>query len=115
MKTVEVYLQDGTIMTLTIEKFDINTFATGLNDNRIMATNINGNVINKQLFKAVIDKTETAPNVKIALTDMELQGYAENYNASEITTKINDQQTIFTIVGNVLFNKRGFKMVSPVA
>jgi len=85
MKTVEMYLQDGTVMTLTMESFDITTFASGLNDNRILATNINGNVINKQLFKAVIDKTEMAANVKVALNEMEIQAYDESYNASEIT------------------------------
>lgn len=114
MKTVEMYLVDGTVMTLTMESFDLAAFTDGLNDNRILATNINGKVINKQLFKVVIDKSETAPNVKISLNDMDLQAYVETYDASAITAQINDQRTLFTSVGNIAFNKRNFKLVEQI-
>lgn len=115
MKTIEMYLVDGTIMTMQIEVFDLQGFTNSLNDNRILALNINGKVLNKQLINLIVEQTEQEPNVKIQLTDYELLTYTDDYNADEITRSINDQRTIFTVIGNVTFNKRNFKMVEQIA
>lgn len=115
MKTVEMLLQDGRLLTLSnVESFDLISFASALNNNNILAVNVNSNIYNKQLILAVIDKVDQTPNIKVSLNNIDILGYAENFNAEETTKEINDLRTPFTIVGNIIFNKRGFKTVEPI-
>lgn len=114
MKTIELYLIDGTLLTLEIDAFDLVGFVSALNNSRILAVNVAGKVINKQLFRVIVEKIDADANVKISLNGGDYNAYTPTYDAELITKDINDPRTLFTLVGNVAFTKREFKQIDTI-
>lgn len=114
MKTIEMYLKDNTVITVQVESFDLKDFANKLNDNNLLAINVGGKVYSKHLFKVVVEKSDLEDNTKITLNDMVLNAYGEQYDANEITKQINDLKNVYTIVGNVVFDKRSFQKIEQI-
>ena len=106
LKNGENINTDGTIENLK-------EFVTQINNQAINAITVGNIPINKAAISyiATSHSEEVSPNITIYLMNgTKVESYDEAFNAAEYSSKINNQQNLFALLGDVIINKFDYMM-----
>ena len=111
-----VVLNNGIDFTLNVENLITNEFVEGVNDSNIQFFNIGELVINKQelMYMHPVDEQSEARAYNVMIRGGKtLKAYDDNFNVSDLMTKLNDRSRIVVAVGNTIVNTHLISVVVP--
>lgn len=110
---VNIYLNDNKSISMESESFDAQEMESKLNNPKLLMLVVGNYVLNKNTI-AAMGPESTNPTAEVTLHNgLVLPIHIENFNASEIAEKMN-QQSIITSIGEMVLNKNIVRMVAPL-
>lgn len=106
-------LKNGQKITANGSLGDNEEFLEKVNNQAIISITVGNIPVNKSAVRYISQSQPEgiSPNVTIYFMDgSTVEAYDEDFNASEYSSKINNQQNLFSLLGDVIVNKFDYMM-----